>query len=73
VSFIPGNTELRFVMVQQLDIPQDLLKDFDHHAVRFPTRNTGRVPAKLLTRSASRPPSAVLPAADGVKVVRAGR
>jgi hypothetical protein len=60
-------------MVQQLDIPQDLLKDFDHYAVRFPTRNTDRVPAKLLTRSASRPPSAMPPTADGGKVVRAGR
>jgi hypothetical protein len=59
--------------VQQLDIPQNLLKDFDHHAVRFPTRNAGRVPATLLTRSASRPPSALLPTTDDGEVVRPGR
>ena len=60
-------------MVQQLDIAQDLLKDFDHHAVRFPTRSAGHVPAKLLARPASRPPFGVLPTADGGKVVSAGR
>jgi hypothetical protein len=63
-----GNTELRFVIVQQ-NIPQDLLKDFDHHAVAFPTRNKASIPAKPQARSASRAPFGVLPAAGGGKTL----
>ena len=49
---IPGPPNRVFAIVQQLGRSHDLLPDFDHHLVPFPTRLSAYTPAEPIARSA---------------------